>query len=177
MKKAAMKRAVMKLAVSVIVNMSQHMVRLCCLVLCLPLTVMAADAQMSSTIEPYCEWQSVNHTIKEPLCGLTGDAVRGQEIASNGSKGNCVACHSLPVDNTSVFGTIGPPLEGVGSRLPVEYMRLRIVDSRDFSPMSIMPGFYRNPEYINRPGKIYAGRTFLTAQQIEDVIAYLVTLK
>jgi len=127
--------------------------------------------------EPYCEWQVTNHAIKKPLCGHVGNAGRGKAIASDASKGNCLACHQLPIDGIEAYGTIGPPLEGVGSRLSEGLIRLRVVDTRHISPMSIMPGFYRNPGLINRPGKKYAGRTFLTAQQVEDVIAYLVTLK
>ena len=75
------------------------------------------------------------------------------------------------------YGTIGPPLEGIGARLSEGQIRLRVTDTRRINPMSIMPGFYRDPRLIHRPGKPYAGRTFLSAQQVEDVIAYLVTLK
>ena len=127
--------------------------------------------------EPYCEWNEVNTAIEEPLCGLTGDAERGKAIATDGSSGNCLACHKLPVEGVEAYGTIGPPLDGVASRLSEGYIRLRVVDSRDINPMSIMPGFYRDPDLIHRPAKLYKGRTFLTAQQVEDVIAYLVTLK
>ena len=125
----------------------------------------------------YCNWQAVDYGIAEPLCGLVGDADRGRAIASDGSKGNCLACHELPVPDVEAYGTIGPPLSGVASRLTVPMIRLRVVDTRSFSPMSIMPGFYRDPGLINRPGKPYRGSTFLSAQQVEDVIAYLATLK
>ncbi len=128
-------------------------------------------------VEKYCQWQVTDYAITEPLCGYIGDATRGKAIASDGSIGNCLACHQLPIDGIEAYGTIGPPLEGVGSRLPVGFIRLRVVDTRHISPMSIMPGFYRSPKLINRPGKPFIGRTFLTAQQVEDVIAYLVTLK
>lgn len=131
----------------------------------------------SVAVEKYCQWQVTDNAILEPLCGYTGDAARGKDIASDGSIGNCLACHQLPVDGIEAYGTIGPPLEGVGSRLPVGFIRLRVVDTRHISPMSIMPGFYRDPKLINRPGKPFIGRTFLTAQQVEDVIAYMVTLK
>ena len=127
--------------------------------------------------EPYCQWQVVNYAIEKPLCGYTGDAKRGKAIASDGSKGNCLACHQLPIDGVEAYGTIGPPLDGVGTRLTESFIRLRVVDTRNINPMSIMPGFYRDPGLINRPGKNNIGRTFLTAQQVEDVIAYMVTLK
>ena len=136
-----------------------------------------SNIDTSVSVEKYCQWQVTDYAITEPLCGYTGDAVRGKAIASDGSIGNCLACHQLPIDGIEAYGTIGPPLEGVGSRLPVGLIRLRVVDTRHINPMSIMPGFYRNPILINRPGKPFIGRTFLTAQQVEDVIAYMVTLK
>jgi sulfur-oxidizing protein SoxX len=127
--------------------------------------------------EPYCQWKLNGFSIEKPLCDLTGDAERGKKIASDGSKGNCLACHQLPIDGIEAYGNIGPPLTGVGSRLTEAMIRLRVVDTRKINPMSIMPGFYRNPQLINRPRKDFTDRTFLTAQQVEDVIAYLVTLK
>jgi sulfur-oxidizing protein SoxX len=127
--------------------------------------------------EHYCQWQVKDYAIEKPLCGLVGNAKRGKAIASDGSKGNCLACHQLPIDGIEAYGTIGPPLEGIGNRLTEGFIRLRVVDTRQVNPMSIMPGFYRDPGLIHRPGKPYVGRTFLTAQQVEDVIAYLVTLK
>ena len=137
----------------------------------------ADNNKTATTAETYCQWRVNNYAIEEPLCGYIGDASRGKAIATDGSVGNCLACHRLPIDGIEAYGTIGPPLDGVASRLSKGYIRLRVVDTRNINPMSIMPGFYRDPELINRPGKPYIGRTFLTAQQVEDVIAYLVTLK
>ena len=127
--------------------------------------------------DDYCRWEVSDYAILEPLCGLAGDAQRGSKIASDGSRGNCLACHQLPIAGIEAYGTIGPPLMEIASRLSVPVIRLRVVDTRNINPMSIMPGFYRDPSLINRPGKQYRGRTFLTAQQVEDVIAYLATLK
>jgi sulfur-oxidizing protein SoxX len=137
-----------------------------------------ADSSDSiASAETYCQWQVTNYAIEQPLCGYTGNAERGKAIASDGSKGNCLACHQLPIEGIEAYGTIGPPLAGIGSRQSEGFIRLRVVDTRNINPMSIMPGFYRDPKLINRPGKPYIGRTFLSAQQVEDVIAYLVTLK
>ena len=127
--------------------------------------------------EPYCKWEMVNYSIPSPLCGLKGDAARGVKIVSDAAKGNCLACHQLPIEGVEAFGTIAPALAGVSNRLGEAQLRLRVVDSRHLNPNSIMPGFYRDPSLINRPGKLYVGRTFLAAQDVEDVIAYLVTLK
>ena len=85
--------------------------------------------------------------------------------------------YQLPIPDIEAYGTIGPPLTGIAARLSVPMIRLRVVDTRHINPMSIMPGFYRDPRLINRPGKDYRGRTFLSAQQVEDVIAYMATLK
>jgi sulfur-oxidizing protein SoxX len=127
--------------------------------------------------DDYCRWEVEDYAIMEPLCGLAGDAQRGAEIVTDSSRGNCLACHQLPIPGIEAYGTIGPPLAGIAARLSVPQIRLRVVDTRHINPLSIMPGFYRDPRLINRPGKAYRGRTFLTALQVEDVIAYLATLK
>jgi len=144
-------------------------------VVLLPVTGLAEEqAQLPGD---YCHWEMVDYGIQQPLCGLAGDAGRGQAIVSDSHLGNCLACHRLPIPGIEAYGTIGPSLAGIGARLDAAQIRLRVVDSRHINPMSIMPGFYRDPRLIHRPGKRYLGKTFLTAQQIEDVIAYLVTLK
>jgi sulfur-oxidizing protein SoxX len=127
--------------------------------------------------DDYCKWEIVDYKIEQPLCGLTGDPQRGQAIVTDSHKGNCLACHQLPIEGIEAYGTIGPPLANVGSRMTEAQIRTRIVDTRNINPMSIMPGFYRDPRLINQPGAQYRGKTFLSAQQVEDVIAYLVTLK
>lgn len=145
------------------------------LVALVPLTGMTEDT--AALPDQYCSWEVKNFAIEEPLCGLDGDALRGKEIVSDSNLGNCLACHQLPIPGIEAYGTIGPPLQGIASRFTEAQIRVRIVDTRNINPMSIMPGFYRDPRLINRPGNSYRGKTFLTAQQVEDVIAYLVTLK
>jgi len=145
------------------------------LVALVPVTGMTADAV--ALPDNYCSWEVKDFAIEEPLCGLDGDALRGKQIVSDSNLGNCLACHQLPIPGIEAYGTIGPPLQGIASRFTEAQIRVRIVDTRNINPMSIMPGFYRDPRLINRPGKPYRGKTFLTAQQVEDVIAYLVTLK
>ena len=140
-----------------------------------PIIAMAEDT--ATLPENYCSWEVKDYAIEDPLCGLDGDALRGKQVVSDSHLGNCLACHQLPIPGIEAYGTIGPPLQGLASRLTEAQIRVRIVDTRNINPMSIMPGFYRDPRLINRPGKPYRGKTFLTAQQVEDVIAYLVTLK
>ena len=142
----------------------------------------ASDTQQLANMmdrqpDNYCHWEVVDYAIVEPLCGLVGESQRGREIVSDSRRGNCLACHQLSIPDIEAYGNIGPPLTGIASRLSTAMIRLRVVDTRRINPMSIMPGFYRDPHLINRPGKEYRGRTFLTAQQVEDVIAYLATLK
>lgn len=142
-------------------------------------TTSAADLSTSGLppIEPYCQWQQTDFMINEPLCGLKGDATRGRAIATDGSRGNCVACHDMPFTDVEGYGTIGPSLAGIGARYPEGYIRLRVVDAKSVNPLSIMPGYYRDPSKIHRPAKMLEGRTFLAAQQVEDVIAFLMTMK
>lgn len=124
----------------------------------------------------YVQWQAEGLAIPEPLGGLKGDPERGRELAVARDKGNCLACHPMPVPEHSDHGTIGPPLHGVADRLDAGQLRLRVVDEKQINPETIMPGFYRHPRHFNRPlsGR---NRTLLTAQEVEDVVAYLMTLK
>jgi sulfur-oxidizing protein SoxX len=125
----------------------------------------------------YCEWQMRDFSIQAPLCGLTGDPQRGRRIAADSHGGNCLACHQMPIPEEPFHGTVGPSLQGVGARYTAAQIRLRIVDEQQVNPMTIMPGFYRDPAQANRVADGYWGKTFLTAQQIEDLVAYLVTLR
>ena len=137
----------------------------------------AADPVELPPPEPYCQWEVKDLAIAKPLCSLSGNAQRGKAIAIDSNRGNCVACHQLPVEGVEAFGNLGPPLMAVGARYSEGYLRLRVVDTKQVNPMSVMPGFYRDPSLLHRPARHYVGRTFLTAQQVEDVVAYLVSLK
>lgn len=125
----------------------------------------------------YIQWQQEGLSITKPLAGLKGNPVRGRKIASSTDDGNCLACHQLPIAEESFHGTVGPDLTQVGARLSEAEIRLRVVDEKLINPMTIMPGYYRHPDKLNQVSKEFAGKTFLTAQQIEDVVAYLVSLK
>lgn len=126
---------------------------------------------------PYLQWTVKDFAIAKPLGGLQGDPRRGRQIAISRSRGNCLACHHMPVPEEEFHGTIGPPLEGVASRLTEGQLRLRIVDEKQINPLTIMPGFYRHPKHFNRVLDGYEGKTLLNAQEVEDVLAYLLTLK
>jgi len=127
--------------------------------------------------EAYVDWKVENYEIPQPLGNLTGVAERGRAIAGDQYRGNCVACHQLPITEEPFHGNLGPPLAGIGSRQSVGMIRLHVVDQTRFNPETVMPGYYRRPSQLNRVAPELKGRTFLTAQEIEDVVAYLATLK
>lgn len=126
--------------------------------------------------EPYLPWRVENFAIAQPLGGLQGDAARGRAIVAEREKGNCIACHMLPIPEHPMHGTLAPPLFGVGARLSAGELRLRVVDEKLVNPETIMPAFYRDPARYHRPHPDYA-TTILSAQEVEDVVAYLVTLR
>lgn len=126
--------------------------------------------------EPYLPWHAEDFAIAQPLGGLRGDAARGREIVVERGRGNCISCHLLPIPEHPMHGTLAPPLVGVGARLSAGELRLRVVDQKLVNPETIMPAFYRDPARYNRPHPDYAS-PILSAQEVEDVVAYLVTLK
>ncbi|MDJ0945780.1 MAG: sulfur oxidation c-type cytochrome SoxX [Kiloniellales bacterium] len=114
--------------------------------------------------------------IEASLTGKSGDPKQGRKVAIDRKLGNCLACHSLPIPEQQFHGETGPDLAGVGSRLTPGELRLRVVDPKVVNPETMMPAFYR-VKGLNRVMKDFAGKPILTAEQVEDVVAYLVTLK
>jgi sulfur-oxidizing protein SoxX len=149
------------------------------LAICATGATLAPPATAESPQAPahYYDWTVDDYEIKQPLGGLTGDPARGRAIAGDQYRGNCLACHALPIPEEEYFGNLGPPLTGIGARQSVGMIRLHVVDQSFFNPETVMPGYYRRPEKLNRVAPELKGRTWLTAQEIEDVVAYLATLK
>lgn len=114
--------------------------------------------------------------IKQSLTGQPGDPANGRKVAINRKQGNCLACHTMPVPEQQYHGEIGPDLNGVAGRLSEGELRLRVVNAKAAIPGSFMPAFYRT-DGLHRVLKGFQGKTILTAQQVEDVVAYLKTLK
>jgi sulfur-oxidizing protein SoxX len=114
--------------------------------------------------------------IPAPLAGLAGDASRGAAVVKNRETANCLICHSIPDPRERFMGDIGPPLAGVGSRLTPGQLRLRLVDPTLLNPAVAMPAYHRIAG-LTRVDEQYRGQPVLTAQEIEDVVAYLATLK
>jgi sulfur-oxidizing protein SoxX len=95
---------------------------------------------------------------------------------ANRQVGLCLLCHSGPFPEEKFQGTLAPSLQGAGSRSSEGQLRLRIVDASRFNPETIMPPYYRT-EGLTRVAKAFAGKPILSAEQIEDVVAYLETLR
>ncbi|WP_404383460.1 sulfur oxidation c-type cytochrome SoxX [Caenispirillum salinarum] len=114
-------------------------------------------------------------TIPESLTGQPGDPVNGKVVAVDRKLGNCLSCHKMPVPEEQFHGETGPSLWGVGNRYEPEHLRLRLVDSKVINPETMMPAFYR-VEGLHMVKDSFEGEPILTAQQVEDVVAYLVTL-
>ncbi len=116
-------------------------------------------------------------SIPKPLTDKPGDPKRGAKIVVKRKKGNCLACHKI--DQLSDFpfhGNIGPELTDVASHMKDGEMRLRLVNPKVVNEDTIMPAFYRT-EGLHRVMKKFQGKPVLTEQEIEDVIAFLKTLK
>lgn len=143
----------------------------------LALALLLGTAPWPVSAEPYCDWKSEGLSIPEPLCGLEGNPARGRTLAADLHKGNCLACHRLPIPEEDFHGTIGPPLLDIGSRLSPGEIRLRIVDEQHINPYTIMPPFYRRPDRLHQVAWSVEGRTFLTAREVEDLVAYLAGLR
>lgn len=110
------------------------------------------------------------------LTGRRGDAVRGREIALSREHGNCAICHVIPAPDEMVHGDVGPSLKGVADRLSEGQIRLRVVDERRVNPKSIMPSYFR-VDGLKRVAPAYAGKPVLAAEDIEDIVAFLGTLR
>jgi sulfur-oxidizing protein SoxX len=136
---------------------------------------LAAIAPLSLSHAADMPYRAVADAIAEPLAPA-GDAARGRQLALDRNGGACVLCHALPETGARFMGTMGPALNGVGGRYTAGQLRLRIVDPTRLNPDAAMPAYYRS-ENLNDVADPYRGRTILTAQQVEDVVAYLVTLR
>ena len=114
--------------------------------------------------------------MPQSLTGAKGDPARGRAIVANRQVGLCLLCHSGPFPEERFQGNLAPDLRGAGKRWSEAELRLRIVDSGRINPQTIMPGYYRT-EGLARVAPPWRGKTILSAEQIEDVVAFLMTLR
>jgi sulfur-oxidizing protein SoxX len=119
---------------------------------------------------------AASDSLPSSLSGAAGDPAAGKKIVLDRHVGLCLLCHSGPFPEERFQGDLAPSLAGVGSRLSAGQIRLRIVDSSRVNPNTIMPAYFRT-EGLQRVAPAHRGKTVLSAAQIEDVVAFLVTLK
>ena len=124
--------------------------------------------------EKLASYRVVDGGIPAPLTDQPGDAARGLRLMGDRQKGGCLNCHAVP--NAKSPGDLGPDLAGVASRQSVAVLRLRIVDPRRLDPAARMPAFY-SLDGLTRVAPAFQGKPLLQPQEIEDVLAYLATLK
>lgn len=121
-------------------------------------------------------FEVVGDAIPAPLTDVPGDPVRGRAVVAGRQVGTCVLCHAGPFPEERLPATIAPDLRGVADRLSPGQIRLRLVDPRRVNPDTVMPPYF-SQEGLVRVGRPWQGRTALSAQQIEDAVAFLMTLK
>jgi sulfur-oxidizing protein SoxX len=141
--------------------------------------VIAAAALLASLLgvahaEENVRFDAVGDAIPRPLAAEPGDAARGRSVVVNRDMGACTLCHAVPGESLS--GNIAPALAGVGAKLSPAQLRLRVADSTRVNPGTPMPAYYRT-EGLTQVAAAYRGKPVLSAQQVEDVVAYLATLK
>jgi sulfur-oxidizing protein SoxX len=121
-------------------------------------------------------YRIVNGAIPERLTDQPGDPERGRRVVLDREAGDCIVCHAMPLPQRQFHGTVGPPLDGVGKRYTASQLRLRLVDPKAINPATVMPAYYK-VEGLHRVLERYRGKPILTAQQVEDVVVYLLTLQ
>jgi sulfur-oxidizing protein SoxX len=117
----------------------------------------------------------VGDAIPEPLANTRGDVARGRALVVERSS-TCILCHSGPFPEQKFQGDLAPDLSGSGSRWSEGQLRLRLVDASRLNAATIMPSYYR-VQGLQRVGTLWRGKPILSAEQIEDIVAYLVTLR
>jgi sulfur-oxidizing protein SoxX len=129
-------------------------------------------AGAQTTLAPYT---IVGDGIPESLTGAPGDAARGRALVLDRTN-TCILCHSGPFPETRFQGDLAPSLEGAGNRWTTAQLRLRLVDASRLNPATIMPSYHR-VDGLDRVGRNWQGKPILSAEQIEDIVAYLATLR
>jgi len=135
----------------------------------------AGAISFGAQAEEMAAFEIVGGTIPQSLTGKPGDPDAGRKTVINRKKGNCLACHIMPIPEQQFHGETGPALLSVGEHFSEAELRMRIVDAKVISPNTMMPSFYKTGQHKVLKG--FEGKTILSAQDVEDVVAYLLTLK
>jgi sulfur-oxidizing protein SoxX len=138
--------------------------------------VALAAFAIAASAEERVAYSVQGDAIDRALTDRPGDATRGRQIVLDRSGGACVLCHAVPESAERFMGNVAPSLAGVARRLSAGQLRLIIVDGTRVRQDIAMPSYYR-VDGLNQVAAGYRGKPVLTAQQVEDVIAYLLTLK
>lgn len=133
----------------------------------------ASAAQPATGLKPF---RIAGDAIPDSLTGVPGDAARGRAIVASRQTGLCLLCHAGPIPEERFQGNLAPDLAGSGARWSEGQLRLRVVDARRLNPQTLMPAYYQTAG-LERVGSAWQGRPVLAAQQIEDVVAFLRTLR
>ena len=137
--------------------------------------VVAAALSAAAVAEELRSYTITGDGIAEPLTGVPGDPARGRALVLERTS-TCILCHSGPFAEVRFQGDLAPHLAGAGSRWSTSQLRLRLVDSSSFNAQTIMPSYYR-VDGLERVGPTWRGKPILSAEQIEDIVAFLATLK
>jgi sulfur-oxidizing protein SoxX len=140
--------------------------------LALVVVAFCAPVRAQEALRPY---EIVGDAIPKSLTGAPGDPKRGRAVVVK-RESTCLLCHSGPFPEQRFQGDLSPSLKGTGARWSEGELRLRVVDAARLNPATIMPSYYR-VDGLNRVAQNYRGKPVLTAEQIEDIVAYLMTLK
>lgn len=138
--------------------------------------VVIAAGLGSACAQEFASYAVQGDGIAQPLAGLQGDAQRGRAIVASRQSGLCLLCHAAPIPEERFQGDLAPSLAGAGARYSEAQLRLRVVDPRRVNPGSFMPAFH-SPGNPSRVGGAWAGKPILSAQQVEDVVAWLASLR
>jgi len=141
-------------------------------------TALAAGAAGAEPLAPGDVKFNGDLAVETSLTGQPGDAEAGATVVVDKKLGNCLACHAISKMSDQLFhGNVGPSLDGVAARYSPEGLRAILVNSKEvFGPQTIMPGFYTLDVGVDVTEK-FRGKTILSAQDVEDVVAYLATLQ
>jgi sulfur-oxidizing protein SoxX len=143
------------------------------------LAAMITAGSLASSVAAYAQplvpYTISGEGIADPLTGVPGDAARGRALVAERSS-TCILCHSAPLPEVRFQGDLAPSLAGAGSRSSIPQLRLRLVDASRLNPATIMPSYYR-VDGLQRVGRNWQGKPILSAEQIEDIVAYLATLR
>lgn len=142
---------------------------------CSPWMPLLLSAALSIAAAGVAQDRAGEPILPEPLTGVPGDPARGRLVVRDASKATCLICHAMPIPEEPDHGTIGPPLQGIARRATAGALRQRIVDATALNPATVMPAYHR-AEGFHRVLARHRGESIYSAQDVEDVVAYLMTL-